>query len=381
MSKTVYFGMCSFNDNVRSYSLASNTLMEYVTDVLHNTCDNFLVVSYAPKKTDVKQKAEEVTLENGKRVLYLPQALNNDKSKIKRFFTRLKNESALKKGLLNVLNDGDTLVVYHSLGIMKHISEIRRKRKIKLILEVCEIYSDVRGDKKEREKELDFIKSADGYIFSSSTLNRLLNKENKPFAICMGAYKNAPIYDKVPSEDKKCHIVYAGTFNLIKGGVVNAIEAAKYLDEGYHLHLLGLAEGELFKVVVKKMLETLAETGCEITYDGCLQGEEYLKFLQKCDIGLSTQTGTSAFNETSFPSKILVYLANGLKVVSCNISPVKSSELSNDLFFYEGTDPESIARAIQEANKAEKTDTRATVSKLDKEFCEQILDLLRKTND
>ena len=50
-----------------------------------------------------------------------------------------------------------------------------------------------------------------------------------------------------------------------------------------------------------------------------------LKFIQKCQIGLCTQNIDAAFNTTSFPSKILSYMSNGLEVVGVNIAAIKNS--------------------------------------------------------
>jgi glycosyltransferase involved in cell wall biosynthesis len=200
----------------------------------------------------------------------------------------------------------------------------------------------------------------------------MFNKENKPYAVIAGAYKSQPRYEAYP-DDGKIHLVYAGTFNPIKGGVFKAIDMAAELDENYHLHILGNAEEALFKAVVKHMIQTGAKTGCEITYDGCLQGEEYSKFLQKCHIGLSTQNENLPFSKTSFPSKILVYLANGLKVVSAPIEPVQAT-LSGGVYYYGDLSfKEAASRAM-----AEDIDTREIVKDLDRAARESVCRLLKK---
>lgn len=66
---------------------------------------------------------------------------------------------------------------------------------------------------------------------------------------------------------------------------------------------------------------------------------------------MSTQDPSAAFNSTSFPSKILVYLANGLKVVSIRIPAIEQSAVVDSLVFYDKQTPEKIAEAILSASK------------------------------
>lgn len=370
MGKTLYLGEYC-HDKSRRYSLPTVTLMEYVSDVISDVADDFSIISYALSNFKGRGRIETATTEKGKRVIYLPIKTQGG-GKIKSFLTRLQNKEALLSGLLENVQNGDTLVVYHSLYLMDTIKRLRKKRSFRLILQVCEIYNDVTENKEGRKEEVSYILGADGYIFSSNTLNEMFNPENKPYAVIAGTYKREEEYEK-PFDDGKIHLVYAGTFNPIKGGVFKAIDLALELDENYHLHILGNAEEGLFKAVIKRMMQAGAKTGCEITYDGCLQGEEYSKFLQKCHIGLSTQNENLPFSKTSFPSKILVYLANGLKVVSAPIEPVQAT-LSGGVYYYgDASFKEALSRAI-----ADTADTRKIVNDLDMAARESICRLFAK---
>ncbi len=71
-----------------------------------------------------------------------------------------------------------------------------------------------------------------------------------------------------------------------------------------------------YKVEILSASYIAAKTKCKITYDGAFYVKKYYEFLQKCHIGLSTQNPYEPFNNSSFPSKVLVYMANGLRVVS-----------------------------------------------------------------
>ena len=69
-------------------------------------------------------------------------------------------------------------------------------------------------------------------------------------------------------------------------------------------------------------------------------------FLQKCHIGLSTQNPEETFNNTSFPSKVLTYLVNGLEVVSANVVPVVQSPIGEYVHYYKHQDSKEIAECI-----------------------------------
>ena len=376
MARTVYLGQLSGPNGKRKVSVAANTLMQYVIKTVAQGTENMLVLSYAQcGLLENAVKSEELSC--GAHIIYFDEELKRAGNVIEKIKNRKKHEKALLKFVCEHLQDGDTLIAYHSLGLMKLLRKIKRRKKITLVMQVAEIYSDVDGTEKQRKNEIKFLKEADRYIFSSVPLCELINDSNKPYAICMGTYDSAP---QVAScfDDGKCHIVYAGTFNPIKGGVFNAIDAAEHLDENYHLHLLGGGEEKLLKVVIKKMLQMSVKTSCEITYDGYLQGEEYLKFLQSCHIGLSTQNAQAAYSDTSFPSKVLVYFANGLRVVSSGALPLKKSSIKSEIFFYEGSDPSEIARAVKTAREEKAQDTRAILNELDKVFKAELFEMLSK---
>lgn len=112
-----------------------------------------------------------------------------------------------------------------------------------------------------------------------------------------------------------------------------------------------------------------------MTFEGELKGDDYKHFIQKCHIGLSTQDPTAAFNATSFPSKILVYLSNGLRVVSIRIPVVEHSAIADCLCFYDEQSPKMIANAIMESVKAD-IDGKDILKKLDILFVKDLKGML-----
>lgn len=128
------------------------------------------------------------------------------------------------------------------------------------------------------------------------------------------------------------------------------------------------------------MKRTIAEVSqrsvAKVTYDGLLSGEDYIRFIQSCQIGLSTQNPDAAFNDTSFPSKILSYLANGLHVVSIWIPAIERSKISDLISYYDKQTPQAIAAAIQSVDMTAPYDSRAEIHTLHENFVVQIQSLL-----
>lgn len=269
--------------------------------------------------------------------------------------------------LLFFVDKGDVLWVYHSLALMWVVRLLKTVKRFTLLLEVEELYGDVMKSSKTVNRELEFFKCGDAYIFCTGLLNDVANPQNKPYAVAHGTYKPEPCYD-VSFCDEKLHVVYAGTFSSKKGGVYTAVNTALYLNEKYHLHILGSGSGDEIKKVTSLIKKTADRCRCTLTYDGCILGEEYSKFLQRCHIGLSTQNPYEPFSNSSFPSKILVYMANGLRVVSVKIPVVEQSGVGRSVSFYNNPNPEEVAKAIKNVDLKACCEGREIIQGLDKAF-------------
>lgn len=171
-------------------------------------------------------------------------------------------------------------------------------------------------------------------------------------------------------------MVYAGTFDPRKGGAMAAAAAAAYLDERFHIHILGFGSPKDTENMTKEIARISKLTSCQLTFHGLLEGEEYSVFLRRCHIGLSTQQSSAAFNETSFPSKVLSYLSHGLHVVSVRTRALEESSVGDLLHYYDGDSPETIASAIMRVDASGSYDPRTRLRELDQEFRKSIESLL-----
>lgn len=275
------------------------------------------------------------------------------------------------------LKTDDTLLVYHSLPLMSIARRLKAKTKCKLIIGIHEIYGDVNGDEACIKKELEWFGSADSYIFATELLESKINKEHKPYAIIYGAYSVSGGERSEKFNDGRIHCVYAGTFDRTKGGAHLAVRAARYLSKDYCLHILGFGSDAQIAELKAEIAETQRNTDCQITYEGLLQGSAYDEFLKKCHIGLSSQRADLAYCDTSFPSKILTYLSNGLRVVSARLPVLSDSKIAHCITMYCGNDPEDIARAISGIDTNAPFDGVRVVGDLHRELIDRLAELLQ----
>lgn len=75
--------------------------------------------------------------------------------------------------------------------------------------------------------------------------------------------------------DGKIHVVYAGSLDPLKGGADAAIQAARYLPESYHLHVIGFGSIEDTSRVTEMVEDIRRVSPCSISFDGRLEGDEY----------------------------------------------------------------------------------------------------------
>lgn len=371
-----YFGYYADSERLdkANCTLAAVNKMDYIADVIANVAGSTEIISFS-SKLGSSQKEESIKLRDGVSVKYfnLKSHKNRVVRVVSRFFDKLKLLLWIFK---NVCKD-ETVVVYHSLGYLNQINFAHKFKRFKLIFEVEEIFADVIGNEKLRKKEIKTLKSADAYIFPTKLLSDLINVSGKPEVIIHGTYKVEPEKEKTFS-DNKIHIVYAGTFDPRKGGALAAVSAAEFLPSNYHIHIIGFGSEQDINNIKRCIDEISKQSKATITYDGMYSGEEYIKFIQSCDIGLSTQNPDADFNATSFPSKILSYMANGLRVVSIRIPAIETSAIGKYMYYYDEQTPKQIAKAIMSVDFSEPFDSRKIIMKLSNDFTKE-LDLLLST--
>lgn len=371
--KLFYIGYYSLPSIIpeRSVPLAGRNKMDYTIDVLADIFERIEIISPARCKNE-GEKASSIYVKIREHV-YL--TLFNSLGTLPKLLDNLFLALQLLFYIFSHIRHGDIVLVYHSLAYRKSLLLAKRIIRFKLVLELNEVFADVDSRfEKYRNYEEEIIKSADAFLFPNDLMNFMFNKQNKPYAVEYGIYK----VEKRQSnhfDDGLIHVVYAGTFDPSKG-VNIVVSTAQYLPEKYHIHILGFGNAELVSSIENIINEVQRETKCTITYDGTLDGMSFSLFLQKCHIGLSPQNPLASFNQTSFPSKILTYLANGLQVVSIDIPAISQSKLKDSIVFYQKQTPQEIAHSILTIKDF--TPQYHILEDLDKQLRIQLKDLFMK---
>lgn len=376
--KLYYLGYFDFQDSKvqRQYIVSAANKMEYIARAIQSVGYpiEFVSLSLSDKKGLSFHKAQMIE-RNGLKAHFFPTF--DLPLCLKWLKDTWRCICVLQWGIKH-LTKNDLVISYHTTSKTSSIlSWLRKIKKFSIILEVEEIYSDVaRIPKKAVKREYYTFEHCDGYIFSTEMLEEKLNTNHKPYVVIYGTYNVEEIVNK--QKDNEIHVVYAGTFDKRKGGAAAAAAAAAYLPDNYIMHICGFGKPNEVDEM-KKLVQELKRKGYKIIYEGLLKGNDYISLLQSCSIGLSTQDPSAKFNNTSFPSKILSYMSNGLSVVSIKIDAISKSQIGNSIYYYEDQTPQEIAKSITSVDVVEREKNRKIIAALDNSFKKEITKLIEKS--
>ena len=376
--KIKYIGYYDTDENnieKRGYALAATNKMDYICSALNKAGYEVLIVSPSKTKSNKYYKGKKTAINENVNLKLFPTFPWGNY--LQKAISIIMGDIMLILYLITQTKKNEPILVYHSLGLKNIVRFAKKIKGFKVILEVEEVYQDVMlYSKRTRKSEYKNFNIADKYIFPTVLLNQKLNINNVPYSIISGTYQ-VEEDRKCKFDDGKIHVVYAGTFDPRKGGAL-AAAAAAYLPKNYHVHIIGFGSNDDTSMLLSTIEDVSKKTEATLTYDGLLSGEEYIRFLQKCDIGLSTQIPGATYNETSFPSKILSYMANGLRVVSVRIKAIEISDVGQAVYYYDEPSPEVIANVIKSIDILEPYDSRELIRDLDKDFVREIKELIEK---
>lgn len=379
MKEIQYIGLYdtdAFKTEKRSYTLSAVNKMNYIIQALQKAGYRVRVVSPAwtghaegrfPKRTTpISDNAELVCC-----------STFGAKGKLRRLFRILHSMFWLFWYLMKNTKKEESVLVYHTVYFSLPVRLAKFFRRFRLILETEEVYDNATKlafPLNVMEKKL--LAAADSYLFSTELLAKSFDT-NKPYACCNGIYAPAKRLAE-PLQDGKIHLLYTGIIDFEKRGAFNAVEATRYLDENYVLHILGFGETEKLCARIQELNQT---NRCQIIFDGLRQGDDFIRYCEQCHIGLSTQSMSGAYLQTSFPSKILSYLSMGLSVVSCYVECVSACKIGDLVSYYHKDDPQEIAKAIRQVSVQEGNAVILNrMAQLDDAFCEDMKRLIENEN-
>lgn len=333
-----YLGyFANLNEEHRSCSPAANNVGEYVKNVLLDlNLDNLKIINIAqPINGHETLKLNKKIINN---VEFINPPCKNSGKFYNVFIKPLVFYRWYKKYLLKNSSEGDVIIIYHTCHFNK-LTKALKKANRKIILQVEEVYTDVfEGYCRKAKSEFASINRCDALIFASDVFKNDIRISQKPSAILYGSYE--PILEKKNRNEENIKLVYAGTIDPIKHSAINAINAMKYLPNNFKLDLFvhgnNIDYANLEKIINNK----------NISLNHAIGEKQLLNVLTNYDIGLAVQDSKEAFNNTSFPSKVLTYLKTGLAVVSTNSKSIIESSIKGLVIFTKSDDAKDIADAI-----------------------------------
>lgn len=372
MKKVKYVGFYdveNFAFEKRVKSLAAVNKMNYIASAFVNAgCDVEIVSPSWSANIDGFYKGRKTILSENISLKMGPTFGANN------FFTRkiriLLSWIWLFFYLIRSIKKNEKIVVYHAMMLIPPILYAQKIKKFKIVLELNEIYQDVTDyNLKFKKKEMQIIDKSEFYILSTELLQSKICCK-KPFLINYGNYR---IEEKVHATfNDKIHVVYAGIIDKYKAGAFNTFDCAQFLSEKYIIHIIGFGNDEDIVELQKRIRENNKNNECKVIFDGLKTSQEYIDYVSKCHIGLSTQSPGPEYNNTSFPSKVLSYLSMGLNVVSVNIEVMKKSKIGHLLYYYDENTGKSISDAILKINVNAYYDNKKALIELDEKFIKDI---------
>lgn len=222
--------------------------------------------------------------------------------------------------LFKILYDSDSVIIYHSLRFMRFAFLLRIFRR-KIIYQLNEIYSVAESKPFRYWLEYRFVRLFENFIIANSSMKRLLKRNSK--SIVRGGYfMKASDYSSKKSEN---HFCYCGRIDEAKMGNLSlAKELIRDLSTSHQLdfHIFGPDTKELEKYALDK---------CNVRIFINSSFENMSKNLARVRYGFVLQSDLKPFNETSFPSKIYMYLSLGITPIAINSFVLKNCEVSNHI--------------------------------------------------
>ena len=291
--------------------------------------------------------------------------------------------SSLFLYLISHVKHGDKVMIYHSYGHL-WINKLLSMMGVNIIEECEEIYGDIFGKPRLAERERKALQGCYAYIYPTRLLNEVVNKKGAPYLVIHGAYKDvgASFFDdKVCDEPSlanrnKYHIAYTGILDP-KKGCIDMVKAAEFLDDNYHIHILGFGGDDEIRILNESIANIKDKTSCEVTYDGLRKGAAYSKYLSLLNLGVCTLNTEQGFIQTQFPSKIISYLAAGIPVLCSNVEAIKTSDVASAITFYQGNSPKEIAEGIKAARVKGPIDSKQLLLDCHERFKKEIYELIK----
>lgn len=351
--------------------------IDYVKNVIKDLGKEVVILSIAPARNG-RFRGFTRKVDDKETHVYLPSYM--PANKIGKKLLLAKHFGAILRYLKKHVQENDKVIVYHSLFNRFWFPKFYQKHQNACILEIEDVFSALSENAKKYEDfEWKLFRSMKKCLCVNDIIYRELPQVPEK-TVSYGSYSLLPEFEK--EDHQSVRLVYAGVIEQERNAAFLAVKAMEHLPQNYELHILGFGTDENIRALeewIEKINRQCNRTAAK--YHGSKTGEDYWRFLQNCDIALSTHAydaDSIRHADYTFPSKILTYLANGLPVVAQRLEVLEGCAVAEHIQFYEEPTPAAIAQAIQSVNCADSKDPLRSIKKLDLDFRNAIKTMLEE---
>lgn len=369
-----YIGFYDIDNSkeLRIKAMSAKNKMDYVSKALNEIGYDVEIISpsWTLGKNFFPGKVEKIgnknTLVLGPTILYI------------RYLSHFVSLVWLIIYLLRNVKQNETILVYHTVILMPVIKLLKKIKKVKVLLEVEEIYSEV-FNKNQRSiiSEKNYIKFMDARILVSDMLKSKIGIDSD--IVLYGSYTS-----KVQKVNRKPYsLVYAGSLDHIKGGAFNAINLMKGIkNESVTLTILGGGTEIEVNRLKNEINKLNSEKGyAAIEYLGQKVGKEFDDLMNTFEVGVNLQN-QGQYMDTAFPSKILTYLSYGLQVISSSVQSIEESPFSTIIEFVDIDNYEKMTDEVDKILlKNKKIDNGNIIEQFHKKFCFNLKFLIHRIKE
>jgi len=185
-------------------------------------------------------------------------------------------------------------------------------------------------------------KKIDNFVFLTEHMNKVVNLENKPYAVIEGIVSTNDIHEFDTSENKSDNktVIYTGTLNY-QYGIRNLLEAFHNIQRS-NISLVICGKGEAEEEIYR-----FCDIDKRIRYLGQISGDECRKCQLEADILVNPRQNIGEYTKYSFPSKNLEYLSTGKPVIAYKLDGIPD-KYDNFFFYVEDNSIESLSQKIEQ---------------------------------
>lgn len=254
-------------------------------------------------------------------------------------------------------NRNDIIVFVYSMHtpFLKAALEVKKRiptaKICNIVLDLPQYMSLSMSPVKKILKKLDWLrikqcmKKTDLYVLYTKTMADYLKLQDGKWMVMEGSYDSGIVPETVKKDGDKTIIMHSGKLDL-KYGIIELLDAMKYLDDKYELWLTGNMDRDSAVFIRER-----AESDSRIKFLGYLPSrQELINKQAQATMLISPRKDSEESSKYCFPSKLFEYMASGNPVISCRLDGIPDEYFDYLIELPQAT-AESIADTIRKVSE------------------------------